>query len=149
MSEVFTFSRRSGLLGLGVALGAGVAGYVVARSSSAARGKGLTTAANGYGAAPTEGRRLAGLAQVPVGGGLILTSAPIVLTRGGNGTVHAFSAVCTPQGCTVSSVRNGVIGWPCHGSRFDAQTGAVLAGPAPRPLPPIAVVVRGGDIYTA
>jgi Rieske Fe-S protein len=143
MSDVFTFSRRSGLLGLGVALGAGIAGYVVARNSPAARGKGLTTAANGYGAAPTQGRRLAGLAQVPVGGGLI------VLTRGSNGTVHAFSAVCTHQGCTVSSVRNGVIGCPCHGSRFDAQTGAVLAGPAPRPLPPIAVVVRGGEIYTS
>ena len=149
MSDVFTFSRRSALRGLGVALAAGIAGYVVARNSSAARAKGPTTAANGYGAAPTQGRRLAGLAQVPVGGGLILTSAPIVLTRGSNGTVHAFSAVCTHQGCTVSSVHNGVIGCPCHGSRINAQTGAVLAGPAPRPLPPIAVIVRDGDIYTA
>jgi Rieske Fe-S protein len=149
MSEVFTFSRRSALRGLGVALGAGVAGYLVARNSSAARGKGLATAANAYGAAPTEGRRLAGVVQVPASGGLILTAPPIVLTRGSNGTVHAFSAVCTHQGCTVTSVHNGVIGCPCHGSRFDAQTGAVLAGPAPRPLPRIAVVVRDGEIYTA
>jgi Rieske Fe-S protein len=71
-----------------------------------------------------------------------------VLTRGSNGTVHGFSAVCTHQGCTVTSIRNGVIGCPCHGSRFDAQTGAVLAGPAPRPLPPIQVVVRAGEIYS-
>ena len=149
MSETFIFSRRSALRGLGVAIGAGVAGYLVARSSSAARGKGLTTAANGYGAARTEGRRLARLEQIPVGGGVILTNARIVLTRGRNGTVHGFSAVCTHQGCTVTSVRNGVIGCPCHGSRFDAQTGAVLAGPAPRPLPSIPVMVHNGDIYTA
>lgn len=149
MSDVFTFSRRSALRGLGVAVGAGLAGYLVARNSSAARAKSPTAAANGYGAAPAEGRRLASLAQVPVGGGLILTSLPIVLTRGSNSAVHAFSAVCTHQGCTVSSVHNGVISCPCHGSRFDAQTGAVLAGPAPRPLPPIAVVVRDGDIYTS
>lgn len=149
MSETFTFSRRSALRGLGVAIAAGVAGYLVARTSSAARGTGLTTAANGYGAARTQGRRLAGVEQVPMGGGVILTGARIVLTRDSNGTVHGFSAVCTHQGCTVTSVHNGVIGCPCHGSRFDARTGAVLAGPAPRPLPPIPVVIHDGDIYTA
>lgn len=53
MSEAFTFSRRSVLRGLGVAIGAGVAGYLTARASSAARGKGVTTAANGYGATRT------------------------------------------------------------------------------------------------
>jgi len=147
MSEMFTFSRRSALRGLGIAIGAGVAGYLTARASSAARTKGLTTAANGYGAARTGGRRLASLAQVPVGGGLILPTARIVLSRSSNGTVHGFSAVCTHQGCTVTSIRNGMIGCPCHGSRFDAQTGAVLAGPAPRPLPPIRVVIRDGEIY--
>lgn len=149
MSETFTFSRRSALRGLGVAVAAGVAGYLVARGSSAARAKGIATAANGYGAGRTEGRRLASLGQIAVGGGLILADARIVLTRGRNGTVHGFSAVCTHQGCTVTLVRDGMIGCPCHGSRFDAQTGAVLAGPAPRALPPIPVVVREGDVYTA
>jgi Rieske Fe-S protein len=148
VSDAFTFSRRSALRGLGVAAAAGIAGYLVARDSSAARGKDVTTAANGYGAGQTRGRRLVRLAQVPTGGGLILADAKIVLTRGPTGTVHAFSAVCTHQGCTVTSVRNGTIDCPCHGSRFDAQTGAVVAGPAPRPLPTIPVVVRGGDVYS-
>jgi hypothetical protein len=68
VSGTFTVSRRSALRGLGVAIGAGIAGYLVARNSPAARGKDVTTAANGYGAARTEGRRLALLEQVPVAG---------------------------------------------------------------------------------
>jgi Rieske Fe-S protein len=142
-------SRRSLLHGLVVTLVGGVAGYVVARNSAAARAKGVTTAANGYGAAPTTGGQLlARVDEVPVSGGLILTGPKIVLTRGPDGAIHGFSAVCTHQGCTVSTVSSGVITCPCHGSRFNAQSGAVIGGPAPRPLPPIAVVVRGSEIYT-
>jgi Rieske Fe-S protein len=63
--------------------------------------------------------------------------------------VHGFSAVCTHQGCTVGSVSGGAIVCPCHGSQFNAQTGAVIAGPAPRPLPKVAVVVRNGNVYTS
>jgi Rieske Fe-S protein len=142
-------SRRSLLHGLFVTLAGGVAGYVVARNSGAARAKGATTAANGYGAAPSRGgQRLAAVNDVPASGGLVLAGPKIVLTRGPDDAVHGFSAVCTHQGCTVSTVANGVITCPCHGSRFNAQTGAVMAGPAPRALPAIAVVVRSGDIYT-
>jgi Rieske Fe-S protein len=142
-------SRRSLLRGLVVTLVGGVAGYVVARNSAAARAKGASTAANGYGAAPGKGGQLlARVDEVPVSGGLILAGPKIVLTYGSDGAIHGFSAVCTHQGCTVSSVANGVITCPCHGSRFNAQSGAVIGGPAPRPLPPIAVVVRGSEIYT-
>ncbi|MGI8868935.1 MAG: Rieske (2Fe-2S) protein [Mycobacteriales bacterium] len=143
-------SRRSLVGGLLVAIAGGVAGYLVARGSTAAHAKGATTAANGYGAASGSGggRLLAPVGQVPASGGLILTGPKIVLTRGSGGSVHGFSAVCTHQGCTVSAVAKDVISCPCHGSRFNAQTGAVIAGPAARPLPAIAVVVRGGRIYT-
>ena len=72
-----------------------------------------------------------------------------MLTRSPSDVVHAFSAVCTHQGCTVSTVAGGTIDCPCHGSRFDATTGQVRAGPAIRPLPPIAVVVRSGNVYTS
>jgi len=143
-------SRRSTLRGLTVSLVGAVAGFVVARASGAATGKSATTAANGYGAATgSGGKLLARLDRVPPGGGLILADDKIVLTIGPGGTVNGFSAVCTHQGCTVGSVSGGVILCPCHGSRFDAGTGAVISGPAPRPLPKIPVVVRNNDVYTA
>jgi Rieske Fe-S protein len=142
-------SRRSALDGLALVAIAGVVGFVVARDSSAARPKAGTTGANAYGAAPSagSGTALAPLDQVPPGGGLILTAAKVVLTRGADDTVRGFSAVCTHQGCTVNSVENGRITCPCHGSQFDSGTGAVVNGPATNPLPPIPVVLRDGGIY--
>jgi Rieske Fe-S protein len=143
-------SRRSALRGLAVMAGAGVAGYAVARRSDAARAKRTTTAANGYGASVDGGgQRVAGLNQVPTGGGLILSNFQLVLTHDADGTVHGFSAVCTHQGCVVNAVKDDVITCPCHGSTFDARTGAVLSGPASRALPTIAVTVRDGSIFTS
>jgi Rieske Fe-S protein len=147
---VEALSRRSVLRGLVVTAVGGVAGYAVARRSSAAKAKGVSTAANGYGAAPkTTGKALARVDHIPASGGLILTGPRIVLVRGPGDAVHAYSAVCTHQGCTVNSVANNVINCPCHGSRFNAQTGAVISGPAPRALPSIAVAVRDGEIFTS
>jgi Rieske Fe-S protein len=80
---------------------------------------------------------------------VILTDPAIVLTRTATDAVHGFSAVCTHQGCTVAAVQGGTIDCPCHGSRFDATTGAVRTGPAPSPLPPVAVVVRSGNVYAS
>jgi Rieske Fe-S protein len=45
-------------------------------------------------------------------------------------------------------VENGAISCPCHGSRFDAATGAAVQGPATRPLGEVAVVVRDGNVFT-
>lgn len=142
-------SRRSVLRGVAVTAVGGIAGYVVARTTNARRAPGVTTAANGYGGAPKGGRALTPLDRVPVAGGVVLAGDNVVLTRDASGTVHGFSAVCTHQGCTVDSVADGAIGCPCHGSRFNADTGAVLAGPATRPLPAVAVVVRDGSVYAS
>ena len=56
--------------------------------------------------------------------------------RDPGGGLHAVSAVCTHLGCNVRW-NAGEESWdcPCHGSRFDVD-GAVLEGPAVRPLPP-------------
>jgi Rieske Fe-S protein len=56
-----------------------------------------------------------------------------------DGTLYTLSARCQHMGCTVgwnSQART----WdcPCHGSRYDFK-GAVINGPATRPLPPVEV----------
>ena len=146
-------SRRAALRGLGVTVVGAVAGYLAARNSGAANPASATTAANGYGpsygtASGTGGKLLARLSQLKPGGGIVLADQDVVVTLGSDSTVHGFSATCTHQGCTLSSVQNGVISCPCHGSQFNARTGAVVTGPAARALPSVPVVVRNGAVYT-
>jgi Rieske Fe-S protein len=92
---------------------------------------------------------LANANDVPAGGGVILKDQQMVITRDDGGTPHAFSAVCTHQGCLVTSVGNGTIDCRCHGSKFDAATGDPVKGPAKKPLPGVAVVERDGSIFQA
>lgn len=151
-------SRRRALgvaVGLGVVVAAGVAGYAVAANSPAADrettdddsgyGPAPAPTASGTGTAASGGTRLAALDAIPDGGGIILSAQQIVLTRSGS-TVHGFSAICTHQGCPVNAVTGGKILCPCHGSQFDATTGAVVGGPAPRPLPAVPVSVVNGEV---
>ena len=141
-------TRRSAIRAAAVVLVGGVAGFAAARNSAAAKAKAGTTAANAYGAGSGgTSRALAKVSAIPSGGGRIITSPPIVLVRSSSGQVHAFSAICTHQGCPVSTIADGTIDCPCHGSKFDLATGKVVAGPAPRPLPPVAVAVRDGEVY--
>jgi Rieske Fe-S protein len=71
------------------------------------------------------------------------------VTQPAKGTFKAFSAVCTHAGCTVSSVANGVISCPCHGSKYSAADGSVQSGPAPAPLAAKKVTVQGDSITLA
>ncbi len=61
--------------------------------------------------------------------------------RAPDGTVHAVSLNCTHMGCTVKW-NSAETSWdcPCHGSRFDCD-GAVLNGPAVRPLSQVEVEI--------
>ncbi len=147
-----TLTRRSLLTGVVVAVAGGIAGYLVARSSSFAKASTATAGPNGYGQAPSPyagAELLVDLAKVPSGGGVVLAGKAVVVTRAAGGAVHGFSAICTHLGCTVDAVQSGLIMCPCHGSEFNAFTGAVVRGPATRPLPAIAVVVRDGEVFRA
>jgi Rieske Fe-S protein len=108
--------------------------------------------ANAYGDQDTSagsGSALASVDDIPSGGGLVLDDAKVVLTKADDGTVHAFSSICTHQGCPVSEVAEGRIICPCHGSQFEADTGEVAEGPASRSLPSVAVAVRDGEVFPA
>ncbi|MFE6668828.1 Rieske (2Fe-2S) protein [Streptomyces sp. NPDC057697] len=92
------------------------------------------------------GTTLTRTADIPEGGGKVFADQGVVVTQPKAGEFKAFSSKCTHQGCTVASVADGTIDCPCHGSRFDAATGAVAHGPATRPLPTRKISVSGGSI---
>jgi cytochrome b6-f complex iron-sulfur subunit len=88
------------------------------------------------------------LDAIPDGGGTIvhLPGGHIALERQGQ-TVRAFSAVCTHLGCVIQWQPNGAQAWhcPCHHGRYD-RDGRVLGGPPPRPLTPVPVSVKDGQV---
>ena len=92
-------------------------------------------------------------ASVPVGGGFLAampgSGDPLYVVQPKPGEYAAFSGVCTHAGCTVNPPKDGQFLCPCHGSCFDAATGAVLKGPATRPLPGYPVHGSGGELHIA
>jgi Rieske Fe-S protein len=84
--------------------------------------------------------------EIPVGEGKIFDQSQVVVTQPVKGTFKAFSSTCTHQGCQVTTVANGTIDCPCHGSKYSVKDGSVVAGPAPRPLPPKQITVSGDSI---
>jgi Rieske Fe-S protein len=89
---------------------------------------------------------LATTAEIPVGGGKVLTAQKIVVTQPQAGSFHAFTAICTHQGCIVNAVSGGTINCPCHGSEYSIVTGSVVRGPAPLPLAAVSIKVQGTSI---
>lgn len=90
---------------------------------------------------------IARLADIPVGGSISATldGKPILVAQPTEGTVVAFSAICTHKGCVVAPDA-AEFACPCHGSRYDSANGEVTAGPAPRPLDPVKVTVEGDSV---
>ena len=86
------------------------------------------------------------LADIPVGGGIIVSEPPVVLTQPTAGEVKAFTSICPHQGCKVSEVSNNEIYCPCHGSKFSALDGSVIQGPATEGLSAAAVAVDGTKV---
>ena len=76
-----------------------------------------------------------------------LGARPAILVHTADGKWRAFSARCTHLSCTVRYRQDlHTIFCPCHDGRFDL-TGKNVGGPAPRPLPEHAVVVKGDEVY--
>jgi Rieske Fe-S protein len=126
-----------GVAGVTTACGAGSSSSTPAASAPGGQAAGSAAAANA----------LAATSDIPVGGGTIFTGPKVVVTQPTANEFKAFSAVCTHMGCIVSQVSNGTIDCPCHGSQYNITTGAVVAGPAPMPLPAEQIKVSGGSIF--
>lgn len=97
-------------------------------------------------------RRIAALSEIAVGQ-TIKFSYPgpndhCLLIRVEEDLLLAYSQKCTHLMCPViPKPEEGILHCPCHEGYFDLRSGAVLAGPPPRPLPRITLEIRGDDIY--
>jgi len=64
------------------------------------------------------------------------------------GHLYAFDDTCTHMGCSLAKghLAGTVVTCACHGSQFDVTSGAVLRGPAERPVRSRALHVQGDDL---
>jgi nitrite reductase/ring-hydroxylating ferredoxin subunit len=75
--------------------------------------------------------------SVPSGGVRLFDAAGRRVTvANADGTLYAFDDTCTHFGCSLAEgdLTGTILQCICHGSRFDVTTGAVVRGPAARPI---------------
>ena len=65
-----------------------------------------------------------------------------------DGRLYAFDDTCTHAGCSLTKGKldGTTVTCACHGSQFDVTSGAVLRGPAQRPVRSHKVEVQDGAI---
>jgi Rieske Fe-S protein len=154
MNDDPTVSRRA-VLTAG-AVGAGAVALAACSSSSkpgATQPAGTQPAGSQpAGSQPAaSGNDLAKLADIEVGKCVAVSlpgGKPGIVSRPTEDTAVAFSAICTHMGCTVAPA-GSELHCPCHGSKYNALTGAVIQGPAPKALAKIAVQVVSGEVVAS
>lgn len=111
-------------------------------------GFGLAACANGE---PSPGRPTAPVevgpeSEIAKGNAKLYRDHNVVVGRRQDGTLKAYSTICTHALCPINKLEGTTLVCPCHGSRFDALTGAVLHDPATVPLKELPVTVKNGKI---
>jgi Rieske Fe-S protein len=141
-------TRRT-VLTTGVAVAGAAAGAVALAACGTDSGSSSSSGGSTAAAAPS-GTTVAALSDISVGGAKSVTvnGQEAIVARPTDTTAACFSAICTHQGCTVKP-DGAKLNCPCHGSVFNALTGAVEQGPASSALPSIAVKVDGSNVVTA
>ncbi len=68
-----------------------------------------------------------------------------VTVANSDGRLYAFDDTCTHLGCSLANgtLDGTTVTCACHGSQFDVTTGAVLRGPAQRPIRSRGVRIEG------
>jgi nitrite reductase/ring-hydroxylating ferredoxin subunit len=148
--EVGTALPRRTVLAVG-AFGAAGAALAACGGSSSSGAAASSGAAGASASAAASGAPLAAAgpaSEVPVGGAVIVPvgDTAYVVAQPSAGTYVAHSAVCPHQGCLCNAVTSGKAVCPCHGSEFNAETGAVEKGPAKEGLAPASVSVAQGTL---
>ncbi|MFJ5777149.1 Rieske (2Fe-2S) protein [Streptomyces sp. NPDC093094] len=118
-------------------------------AAAPAVGMGLTACSPGAGAVPatpTAPVDLGAESEVAKGGADLNLDHNVVVSRSADGSLKAFSTICTHGGCPVNELEGSTLICPCHGSKFDAATGEVLHRPATVPLSELPVRVENGRV---
>lgn len=73
---------------------------------------------------------------------------PYILIHLGEDKWRCFEQKCTHLSCAVlyNHEINKIV-CPCHQGFFNPETGDVLQGPPPRPLPQLSVIIKDGKIF--
>ena len=129
----------------GVALAACSSGSTSSPSSSAAA---PTEAKSGSASPSTSGAVLTTTAAGPVGGAKLAKAdgTTWLVAQPSAGQFVCHSGICTHEGCPLTEVSGDEGICQCHGSKFNANTGAVIQGPATKPLAKQSVSVSGGNV---
>jgi 3-phenylpropionate/trans-cinnamate dioxygenase ferredoxin component len=86
-----------------------------------------------------------------IGGGRIrvfeVSGSKVAVANTGD-HLYAFDETCTHEGCSLSTgkLEGTTVTCPCHGSRFDVASGAVVRGPATEPVRTHRAEVLGEDL---
>ncbi|MEV5547785.1 Rieske (2Fe-2S) protein [Streptomyces sp. NPDC052309] len=97
-------------------------------------------------ARPTVPVDLGADSEVAKGAAKLYRDQNVVVSRAEDGSLKAFSTVCTHARCPINKLEGTKLVCPCHGSEFDARTGEVLHAPASVPLIELPVEVKQGRI---
>jgi Rieske Fe-S protein len=76
------------------------------------------------------------------------TAGLFLVTRTGQDTFTAVTAVCTHEACTINGLSGTTYVCPCHGSRYNSG-GQVLTGPATVSLQTFETAFSGDTLSTA
>lgn len=101
------------------------------------------------------GKAIGPASDVPVGQAASFTDPssgdPSIVIQPKAGTFVAFDAVCPHAGCPVGyDAAQKLLVCPCHGSQFNAATGAVEVGPAATGLTKLAIAEgSNGQLYVS
>ncbi|MEU5696238.1 Rieske (2Fe-2S) protein [Actinosynnema sp. NPDC020468] len=120
--------------------------------TTAACGTSSNTRKPGPGSAKP-GDRLAAIADIPVGAGVLVdvaTDGQLLLVRPTADVIKAFNPTCPHAGSVVNPPTKATpITCPTHHSEFDSTTGAVRSGPSPAPLKEVPITLTSQDIHLA
>jgi 3-phenylpropionate/trans-cinnamate dioxygenase ferredoxin component len=79
---------------------------------------------------------------------VFLVAGAKVNVANSGGHLYAFDDTCTHMGCSLArgDLEGTTVTCACHGSQFDVTSGAVLRGPAARPVRSRSIHVEGGQL---